>query len=54
MAALCGGSYISQRWLDLAYPEPIDDRSGADIAADVIARAGLKMKKDAPNGGASL
>lgn len=32
-----------QRWADSVIPKKKDDRSGSEIAADVIRKAGLKV-----------
>lgn len=38
-----GGEYMSERWMDAIQPKPQDNRSGAEIAADVIKRGRLKV-----------
>lgn len=45
IAPIGRGEYISKRWRDIYDPTPKDTRSGAEIAADVIKKAGLKIKK---------
>lgn len=56
-----GGTEISMRYVDLVKPfgygsqtEPQDDRTGDEIAADIILRAGLsfggKEETEAPDG----
>lgn len=40
-----GGAYIQSRWIDLLEPWRVDIRSGAEIAADVIEKSGLKIKQ---------
>lgn len=35
------GRYLTRRWTDVI--RPADDRSGDEIAAEVIARAGLRF-----------
>lgn len=36
--------YLTVRWAELVDRKPVDERSGDEIAADIIARAGLKPK----------
>ncbi len=36
-------SYMSKKLADVLRPDPYEDKSGDDIAADVIAKAGLKF-----------
>ena len=38
------GGTISSRFYDLVYVEETDERTGDEIARDVISRAGLKVK----------
>lgn len=40
-ARMVAGSYVSQRWS--AYQEPEDNRTGDEIALDIITRAGLTL-----------
>jgi hypothetical protein len=40
-----GGSYITQRYVDMIEPRPEDNRSAEEIAADVIARSGLILRR---------
>lgn len=40
-ARYAGGDYMQTRWEDLANPKPVDSRSGNEIAAEVIKKAGL-------------
>lgn len=40
--------YLSARWLDMVRRKPEDTRTGDEIAADVIKRAGLKQKGGEP------
>lgn len=42
-AKFAGGGYIQTRYIDRVRPKPQDKRTGAEIAADVIAKAGLKV-----------
>lgn len=44
-AKYAGGNYLSARYTDIAYPKPQDNRTGKEIAADVIKRAGLVVVK---------
>lgn len=37
------GKYLTQRWCELL-TQKVDNRSGDEIAADIILRAGLKPK----------
>ncbi|MCM1227562.1 MAG: hypothetical protein NC320_09095 [Clostridium sp.] len=48
-AKISAGSYIKEKYYDLVYPKPKDNRTGAEIAAGVIRKAGLKIVKK--NGG---
>lgn len=43
-ALASGGSYISTRYADMLKPQAIDVRTGDEIAADVIKKAGLVVK----------
>lgn len=38
-----GGKVMQKRWKDVVDPAPVETRSGEDMAADVIRRAGLKV-----------
>ena len=40
-AKASGGSYMKDRWLDLIDAKPKDVRTGDEIAADIIKKAGL-------------
>lgn len=42
-AKYAGGSHPKVRYIDLVDPKPKDTRSGAEIAADVIKKAGLTL-----------
>ena len=42
-ARYAGGSHMLQRWVDAISPKKQDTRTGAEIAADVIKKAGLKV-----------
>lgn len=39
-----GGAYTKQRYYDVINPPKVDTRTGDEIAADIIKRAGLKVK----------
>lgn len=39
-----GGVYTKQRYYDVINPPKVDTRTGDEIAADIIKRAGLKVK----------
>lgn len=39
-----GGTFAKQRYYDVINPPKVDGRSGDEIAADIIERAGLKVK----------
>lgn len=38
-----GGSSMSKRYADILRPKPQDNRTGEQIAADVIAKTGIKV-----------
>lgn len=40
---VAGGSVINVRYFDMLHPEQMDTRTGDEIAADVIKKAGLKV-----------
>lgn len=42
-AKIGGGSYITAKFSDIINPKPVDNRSGEEIAADIIKRAGIKV-----------
>lgn len=42
-AKYAGGSYIRERWIDIVTPKKQDNRTGEEIVADVIKKAGLKV-----------
>lgn len=50
VARIAGGHYVSKRWDELINPTTPDERSGDEIAADVIRRAGLTLKGEDING----
>ncbi len=42
-AKMSGGSYISASFADILDPKPVDNRTGEEIVADVIKKAGLEV-----------
>ena len=40
--AVCG-SYITAKFADIINPKPVDNRTGEEIAADIINRAGIEV-----------
>lgn len=42
-ARYVGGQHLTKRYIDIIDPKPEDERSGDEIAADVITRLGLKF-----------
>ena len=42
-AKLVCGSYITAKFADIINPTPVDDRTGEEIAADIINRAGIEV-----------
>lgn len=42
-AKYAGGSYMNSRYVDIVSPKTKDERTGEEIAADVIKRAGLEV-----------
>lgn len=43
-AKYSGGKYVSASLHDILYPKPEDTRTGEEIAADIIRRAGLEVR----------
>lgn len=43
LRAIPNGEYVEDQYTDLAYPLPVDPRSGDEIAEDVIGRLGLEV-----------
>ena len=43
LQAMPKGEYVEAQYADLAYPFPVDPRSGDEIAEDVIRRLGLEV-----------
>ena len=42
-AKMCGGAYITAKLADIINPKSVDDRTGEEIAADIIKRAGIEV-----------
>lgn len=42
-AKMGGGSYITAKFEDIINPKPADNRTGEEIAADIIKRAGIEV-----------
>lgn len=42
-AKMCGGSYITEKFSDIINQKPVDKRTGEEIAADIIKRAGIEV-----------
>ena len=42
-AKLSKGTYTAARFYDIINPKPVDNRSGNEIAADIIKRAGIEV-----------
>lgn len=42
-AKMGGGSYITAKLDDIINPNPVDNRTGEEIAADIIKRAGIEV-----------
>ena len=42
-AKMGGGSYITAKFADIINPTPADDRTGEEIAADIIKRSGIEV-----------
>ena len=42
-AKMCGGSYITAKLADIINPKPAENRSGEEIAVDIIKRAGIEV-----------
>ena len=38
-----GGSYITAKFVDIINPKPVEKRTGEEIAADIIKRAGIEV-----------
>ena len=37
------GSYITAKFADIINPKPVENRTGEEIAADIIKRAGIEV-----------
>ena len=42
-AKMSGGSYITAKLSDIINPKPVEKRTGEEIAADIIKRAGIEV-----------
>lgn len=42
-AKIGGGSYITVKLDDILNPKPVDNRTGEEIAADIIKQAGIEV-----------
>ena len=42
-AKMCGGSYMKAKLADIINPKPVDNRTGEEIAADIIKLAGIEV-----------
>ena len=42
-AKMGGGSYVTAKFSDIINPKPADNRTGEQIAADIIKRAGIEV-----------
>ena len=42
-AKMGGGSYITAKLSDIINPKPVEKRTGEEIAADIIKRAGIEV-----------
>ena len=42
-ANICGCSYITAKFADIINPKPVDNRTGDEIAADIIKLAGIEV-----------
>ena len=40
---MCGGAYITETFVDIRNPKPVDNRPVEEIAADIIKRAGIEV-----------
>ena len=43
-AKMGGGSYVTADFTDIINPKPVDNRTGEEIAADIIKKAGLEVR----------
>lgn len=42
-AKMGGGPYITTKFADIINPKPVDNRTGEEISADIIKRAGIEV-----------
>ena len=42
-AKIGGGSYLTAKLADIINPKPVDNRTGEEIAADIIKQAGIEV-----------
>ena len=42
-AKMVDGSYITAKFADIINPKPVDNRTGEEIAADIIKLAGIEV-----------
>ena len=42
-ARISNGSYVTAKFADIINPKPVDNRTGEEIAADIIKRAGIEV-----------
>lgn len=42
-AKMGGGSYVSASFADILNPKPVDNRTGEEIVAEIIQKAGLEV-----------
>ena len=45
-AKMVGGSYIKTAYADIIDPKPRDNRTGEEIADEIIKKCGLEVTKD--------
>ena len=45
-AKMVQGTYLTVNFHDIINPKPKDERSGAEIASDVLKRAGIEVRFD--------
>ena len=45
-AKYVGGDYIKARYIEIIEPKEVDTRTGDEIVADIIKRAGLVVKSE--------
>ena len=45
-AKFAGGNYIKARYIDVIEPKKVDNRTGDEIVADTIKRAGLVVNSE--------